>query len=274
MLLRLLKRFFIEGYDFLKQIYLNKFIIWELTKRDFRTQYISNILGLSWAILEPLAMMFILWFVFTFIRSGPKMEIPFALFLLAGLIIYDFFNKALNTATRGISSYGFLISKVSFRAAIIPLVKIASELIMHFIIIIIVAAILIFSGIPVTIYWIQVFYYLFATVFLLIGITWLTSSLVLFFPDVKYIITIVMRVLFFFTPIFWDVKNIPHTMLVYFRINPLFYIVKGYRDSFLYNVPFWKDPVETIYFWGVAMIFFIVGVFVFKRLRPYFAEMV
>jgi ABC-type polysaccharide/polyol phosphate export permease len=63
-------------------------------------------------------------------------------------------------------------------------------------------------------------------------------------------------------------------MLVYFRLNPLYYIVRGYRDSLLYNVPFWKNPVDTIYFWGIALIFFVIGVLVFKRLRPYFAEMV
>lgn len=268
------KTFIHEGIDFLKQIYLNKFIIWELTKRDFKMMYISNLLGLSWAILEPLAMMVILWFVFTFIRSGQATEVPFALFLLAGLIAYDFFNKSLNTATRGISSYGFLINKVNFRAAIIPLVKISSEILMHLIILVIVAIIFIISRIPVTWCWIQVFYYLFATVFLLTGITWLTSSISLFFPDIKYIITIVMRVLFFFTPIFWEIRDIPENMLVYFRLNPLYYIVRGYRDSLLYNVPFWKNPVDTIYFWGIALIFFVIGVLVFKRLRPYFAEMV
>lgn len=273
-LIYLIKRFFIEGADFLKQIYLNKFIIWELTKRDFKSNYVSNVLGLAWAILEPLAMMFVLWFIFTYVRTGRNTEVPFALFLLAGLIAYDLFNKALNSATRGISKYGFLLNKVNFRAAIIPLVKIASEIMLHLIILVIVATILALSGIPITLYWLQVFYYMFAAVFLLVGITWLTSSISLFFPDIKYIITIVMRVLFFFTPIFWEIKNIPANMAIFFRMNPLYYIVKGYRDSFLYGIPFWSNWTDTAYFWGLAAVFFVIGVLVFKRLRPYFAEMV
>lgn len=273
-LIYLIKRFFIEGADFLKQIYLNKFIIWELTKRDFKSNYVSNVLGLAWAILEPLAMMFVLWFIFTYVRTGRNTEVPFALFLLAGLIAYDLFNKALNSATRGISKYGFLLNKVNFRAAIIPLVKIASEIMLHLIILVIVATILALSGIPITLYWLQVFYYMLAAVFLLVGITWLTSSISLFFPDIKYIITIVMRVLFFFTPIFWEIKNIPENMVIFFRLNPLYYIVKGYRDSFLYGVPFWSNWTDTAYFWGLAAVFFVIGVLVFKRLRPYFAEMV
>jgi len=268
----LLKKFILEGVDFLKQIYLNRFIIWELTKRDFRIKYINNLFGLSWAILEPLAMMVILWFIFTYVRTGKSMEFPFALFLLTGLVAYDFFNKTLNTATRSIKSFGFLINKVNFRAAIIPLVKIASEVLIHLIILVIVAGILFLNHIPVTFYWLQVFYYLFAMCAMLIGLTWFTSSISLFFPDINYIITIAMRVLFFFTPIFWDVRSIPENILRYFRMNPLFYIANGYRDSFLYGVPFWKHPQDTLYFWIMTLFFFVLGVLVFKRLRPHFAD--
>lgn len=269
-----LKEFYKEGIDFIRQIYLNRFLIYELTKRDFKVKYINNLFGLSWAVLEPLAMMVILWFVFTYINAGNQSDVPFALFLLSGLILYDFFNKTINSATRGILNYGFLINKVNFRTAIIPLVKISSEVVMHLIIILIVAIILVINSIPITIYWLQLIYYLIATCFLLTGITWFTSSISLFFPDINYIITITMRVLFFFTPIFWKVNDIPPSFLRYFRLNPLFYLVNGYRDSFLYGIPFWHHKADTIYFWSFTFIFLFIGVLVFKRLRPYFAEMV
>jgi len=269
-----IRQFFREGIDFFRQIYLNRFVIVELTKRDFKTKYISNLFGLSWAILEPLAMMVILWFVFTYIRTGRSTEVPFPLFLLTGLIVYDLFNKSINSATRGISNYGFLINKVNFRSAIIPLVKISSEVILHIIILLIVSLILILNGMPVTVYWLLIFYYLFAMIFLLTGITWFTSSISLFFPDIKYIITIIMRVLFFFTPIFWEVKSVPEHLQVYFRLNPLYYLVNGYRDSLLFGVPFWHHMSDTIYYWVISLVFFLIGVVVFKRLRPYFAEMV
>lgn len=269
-----IQRFFIVGYDFLKQIYLNRYIIWELTKRDFRTKYVKNIFGLSWAIIEPLAMMVILWFIFTFVRTGRSTDVPFALFLLTGLIAYDFVNKSINSATRSISSYGFLINKVNFRSAFIPIVKIMSEVYLHVIIIAIVGIILIFNGIPVTFYWLQIVYYLFASIMFLIGLTWLTSSISLFFPDINYIITITMRVLFFFTPIFWDASMVPDKFMIYFRLNPLYYIVSGYRDSFLYKVPFTDHVNEGLYFWGLTAFFFFVGVYVFRKLRPHFADLI
>jgi ABC-type polysaccharide/polyol phosphate export permease len=81
-----------------------------------------------------------------------------------------------------------------------------------------------------------------------------------------------MRVLFFFTPIFWDPKGIPNKFLIFFRFNPLYYIVDGYRDSFLFGVPFWIHRQNTIYFWIITAFLFVMGVFVFKRLRPHFAD--
>lgn len=268
----IIKSLFVEGVDFLKQIYLNRFIIWELTKRDFRVKYINNIFGLSWAILEPLAMMFILWFIFTFVRTTKSSDVPFAAFLLTGLLAYDFFNKTLNSATRSIRSFGFLINKVNFRAAIIPLVSIASEVLINLIVIGIISIILFVSKIPVSLFWLQVFYYLFAMCAMLIGISWFTSSISLFFPDINYIITIVMRVLFFFTPIFWGIESFPSKYQFYFKLNPLYYIVNGYRDSFLFNVPFWEHTEDTLYFWILTTLFLVLGVLVFKRLRPHFAD--
>ena len=267
-----LKQFILEAIDFVKQIYHNRFIIWELTKRDFRIQYIDNLFGLSWAIIEPLAMMLILWFIFTYVRTGRAMEVPFSLFLLTGVVAYDFLNKAINTSTRSLKSFGFLLNKVNFRAAIIPLVKITSEVLIHLIILAIVGIILILNHIPVTIYWLQIFYYLFSMCALLVGVSWLTSSISLFFPDINYIITIIMRVLFFFTPIFWDVSSVPEKFLPFFRLNPLFYIVNGYRESLLFGIPFWIHYLNFYYFWGMTALFFVLGVLVFKRLRPHFAD--
>jgi ABC-type polysaccharide/polyol phosphate export permease len=268
-------RIFSEAIDFFKQIYYNRNVIHELTKRDFRSKYITNLLGMSWAIIEPLAMMLVLYVVFTYLRSShPISQVPFALYLLTGLICYDFFNKTINSASKSIKDFSFLIRKVKFRIAILPMVKISSEVLIHFIILAIVMIILIFGKIPVTLAWIQVFYYLFASIVLLIGISWLTASLSLFVPDIKYIITIVMRVLFFFTPIFWSSDNVSGTFKIVLELNPLYYLVTGYRDSLLFNIPFWEKPEQTLIYWGVTFVFMALGIFTFKRLRPHFADVV
>jgi lipopolysaccharide transport system permease protein len=268
----LIERIYLEAKDFFHEIRTKRTLIFELTKRDFKVKYSANLFGLTWAIIEPLAMMAILWIVFTYLRAGTTTKIPFTLFLLTGIMAYDFFNKTLNATVRSIKAYSFLIQKVNFRMAIIPIVKILSEIFIHLIVLVIVLIIIILSNQPVSLYWLQVFYYMFASIVLLIGISWATSSIALFFPDITYIITIMMRLAFFFTPIFWSAENMTSNYAIYLRLNPLYYIVTGYRDSLLNHVGFWEKPGETLVYWTLTIVFLILGIIVFKRLRPHFAD--
>jgi len=271
----LIRQFFLEGIDFLKQMFTNRSLIFELTKRDFKTKYTENFFGLTWAILEPLAMMLIMWLVFTkFFSTGKVLEYPFYLYMFTGLVAFDFFNNALNQGTRSIRDFSFLVKQVNFRIAILPMIYILSELIIQLLVLLIVVGFCLFNKIYPTIYWLQIIYFIFAACFLLTGITWLTSSVLLFFPDIYYIISIVMRALFFMSPIFWVPSAIPNKFMLFVKLNPIFYLVEGYRMCFLYNKPFWSDPNGTLYFWVISGMVFLLGIFTFKKLRPHFADVI
>ena len=269
------KRFISEGVDFLQQLYQNRYLIYRLTNRDFNNKYIRNYFGLGWAILDPLAFIVILFFVFN-MRFGGRdaLGVPYITYLIAGYIAYDFFSYVLHNATNSISEYSWLLTKVNFRVAILPLVKILSGLQMHCIILLIATIIFIIEKITISFYWLQVFYYIFSLCIFLTGIAWFTSSINLFFPDIKNITNILIRILFFLTPLFWHMEGLPKTYATILKINPLFYIVNGYRDSFLYGIAFWKHPSLTIYFWGVTLFLLILGISVFKKLRPHFADVI
>lgn len=271
----MLKRTFIEGADFFKQLYINRQLISELTKREFKTHYADNLFGLLWALIEPLAMMVILWFVFSYLQSGPaNNNIPYSLYLLSAIIAYDFFNKSINKGASSIKQYSFLVKTVNFRIATIPIIVISAELIIHLIVIGILLTLLIINGIYPNPTWLQLPYFVLAQYVLLVGISWFTGAIAPFFPDMSYIITIVMRVLFFMTPIFWDPSKMGGNFAFIVKLNPFAYIVNGYRDSVLYNIPFWNHPCQTLYFWAFTGIIYIIGIIVFKRLRPHFADVV
>lgn len=271
-----INQFFLEGIDFIKQITLNRKIIFELTRRDFKTKYTENYFGLLWAILEPLAMMVTLWLVFSSVlkSGGQADQMPYPLYLISGLIAYDFFNKSLNNGTKSVKIFSFLIKQVNFRIAILPLIPILSELLIQAVNIGIVMIFCLLSGVYPSWYWFQLLYYLFAACFLLVGLTWITSSILPFFPDIQFIITIAMRLLFFLTPIFWVTSTIPEKFLIILKLNPLMYIVEGYRNSLVFAKPFWDDPVGTLFFWSISLIIFFAGILVFKKLRPHFADVV
>ena len=123
-------------------------------------------------------------------------------------------------------------------------------------------------------FWIQTLYYLFALMVLMISTGWLTSSIYLFFPDICNIVSIITLLMFFLTPIFWNINGLlPRDQLI-LKFNPLYYIINGYRDSFLYITSFWDHPALTHYFWAVCLVFLVAVVAVFKKLGPHFADVV
>ena len=264
-----------ESINFITHIYSNRYLVYELTRRDFKQKYVSNVLGLAWAILDPLAMMVIFWLIFGLgFRSGRDTGVPFIAYLITGLMAYQCFQGALSQATGSIKAYSFLLRKVDFRVSIIPLVKIFSEFFVHFIVVIVMIAILLLNGIYPTFYWLQFFYYMFAMGILLLGLSWFSSAVSLFFPDIQNIIGILLRFFFYLTPIFWNIEIMPKKILWLLKLNPMYYIVNGYRDSFLYNRGFWEEPVLGIYFWGISAIALGIGITVFVKLKPHFTDVV
>lgn len=269
------KTLLLDGYSFFREIFRSKHMICQLTKRDFNARYIQNVLGLAWAILDPLFFVLILWFVFSTLRSGNTVgSIPLIAYLLTGLIPFMFFSDVLSSSTSSIKNYSFLISKVNFRIALLPLVKLLSGIMIHCIVFCVGAIILIIKGIYPSIWWFQVLYFMFAAALLLLGISWLTSAISVFLPDTANIINIIIKFLFYLTPIFWEMNHFPAKYQIILKLNPLYYIVNGYRNSLIYHKSFWNEPIITIYYWLFSFVFLIIGVSSFKKLRPHFADVV
>ena len=260
--------------NFIAELYKNHYIILELTKRDFKTKYLGSYLGIIWAFVHPTVYIAIVWFVFQFaFKTQPMDKFPFVLWMLAGIIPWFFFSESLQSATGSILENSFLVKKVAFSMGMLPLVKIFSALIIHSFFIVVIFVMFLAYGYPPSIYNIQVFYYLFATIVLLLGVSWLTSSLTLFLKDTGQIVAMILQFAFWLTPIFWSSKSLSDRVLNLIKLNPVYYIVEGYREAFIYKTWFWeKHYMLTLYFWLVTGFFFVLGAVVFRRLRPHFAD--
>jgi ABC-type polysaccharide/polyol phosphate export permease len=271
--MQLILQFFRESIDFLYQLFLNRHLIVTLSIRDFQKKYIRDAFGFLWAILDPLAFITILYFVFRSRYGATNPEpVPFQIYLITGHIAYDMFSGTMPGITMVIQEHSFLLKKINFRIAILPIVSVISRLFVHSFVLLIGFAILLLNHIYPSVYWLQLLYYIFALSILLISLGWLTSSLYLFFPDISNIVGISTRALFFLTPIFWNINGLPSNEQFLLKFNPLYYIVIGYRDSLTNETWFWDHPLLTIYYWSVCLIFFIIGAIVFKKLRPHFAD--
>lgn len=102
-----------------------------------------------------------------------------------------------------------------------------------------------------------------------------TSAIVVFFRDLTQIINIILQVGVWLTPIMWDLESVmaDHPFFIQlFKINPMYYIVTGYRDSMLGKVSILAHVNWGIYFWIVTLLLFGIGTLIFKRLKPHFAD--
>lgn len=260
-------------FCFLKELITKRESISELTKRDFKNGYLGSYLGLVWAFILPLANVFIFWFVFQIgFKSRPVSNFPFILWYMTGLIIWNFFNDSISSGMNAVTQYGFVVKKVSFSIGLLPVIKILSALLIHlFFIFVIIVLFMLYGQMP-NLYYFQVVYYLVAAFLFALGMSWFTSAVVLFFRDLRQIISILLQFGFFLTPIFWSLNILPKNLQLYMKLNPVFYIIEGYRDCFINRIWFWEHWGMTIYFWGITTVVFILGAVVFRRLRPYFAD--
>jgi len=262
--------------DFLKSIFQNKKLLIELTKNDFKQRFVGNFLGIFWAFIQPAVSVLVMWFVFQVgFKSQPIGNMPFILWLVAGMFPWFFFADGLQNGTNAIMTNSFLIKKVVFRASLLPIIPLSSALVVHVFFILVMFGMFVYYGFMPQLYWLQIIYYLFATYVLMLGLTWLTSSVVVFFKDMGQLVGIVIQIGFWATPIFWSMTRIPQKYHVFIELNPMVYIIQGYRNSMIHHKWFWSNTHllhMTLYFWGITAVIFILGAFTFRRLRPHFAD--
>jgi ABC-type polysaccharide/polyol phosphate export permease len=259
--------------QFFIDILQNRDLLWNLTKKDLKQRYLGSYLGILWAFIQPVISVMIFWFVFQIgFKSMPVDNFPFILWLVCGMFPWFFISDSVSSATDSIISNSYLVKKVVFRVSLLPIVKLLAAMVVHLFFVAILFLMFGFYGYFPTIYNLQVFYYLFAMFCMLLGLSWLTSALVVFLKDIGQIVGMLLQFGFWGTPIFWSLKMIPNEYAVFLKLNPAYYIIEGYRNSFIYEKWFWQDWHLTIYYWIVTLLIMFVGAIAFRKLRPHFAD--
>lgn len=261
------------NFPFFKIVFNKKKLIISLAKREFASNYVGSFFGFIWAFINPLVTIFVFWVIFSVgFKVEPVKDVPFVVWLTAGMAVWFVFAEIVSGSTRAVVENSMLIKKTLFPANILPIVKTISSLISHGIFLLILIGLLVFEKMPASIYFCQSFYYLLCVVILALGLGWGLAALQVFLRDTGQMVGVVLQLGFWITPIFWDLQIMPVELQKYFKLNPMYYIVQGYRESFVYFTPFWHHPYQTLYFWGITLIILFSGVFLFKKLRPQFAD--
>ena len=252
--------------ELIRDLYRNKRLILKLSKNDFKTRFAGSYLGIIWAFIQPVVTVVVYWFVFekglkvgnTVTKDG--LAVPFVLWLTSGLVPWFFFSEALNNGTNALIEYKYLVQKVVFNISVLPVIKILSALYVHvFFVLFTVVLFACYGNFP-DLYMLQIVYYSF----------WM--FVLVFFKDLTQIINIILQVGMWATPIMWQLSIVDAKWQFFFKLNPIYYIVNGYREAFIDKVWFFEEWKLTLYFWIVVAALFAFGSFVFKRLKVHFAD--
>lgn len=262
-------------YRFIKISLNNMDLIKSLSKNDFKSRYASSYLGIVWGFIHPLITICVYWFVFQVgFRSTDVGNVPFILWFIAGIIPWFYFSEALPSSSNSLLEYSYLVKKVVFKIEVLPTVKVISSLFVHLFFIVFIYAIMIAYGMYPSLCSLQFIYYSAAMVALVFAISIFTSCVILFFRDLGQIIGIIINVGFWATPIGWQLGMLPSSVARLFKLNPMYYIVTGYRDSFIDKIYIWQRPYETLYFWAFCIVVICIGVKMFRKLKPHFSDVI
>ena len=256
-----------------KKIFSDISFLWQFSLDDFKGKYAGSFAGAAWAVVQPLTTIVLYWFVFQKgFRSQPVTDVPFILWLIAGLLPWLFFSDVIANTTPSMVEYSYLVKKVKFNIDILPLVKIISGVLVHLILVAFMIGMFIAYGFKIDRYYLQIPYYLLYMLLLLAGISYFVNTLYVFFRDTVQIVAILLQVCFWTTPIVWSIDIMSGTIQRIVSKTPFYYMVTGYRDIFVNKKWFFEYGVWNIYFWGIAILVFIIGITTFNKCRKHFAD--
>jgi ABC-type polysaccharide/polyol phosphate export permease len=267
----------------LEELYHYRYLLKNLVIRDLKARYKNSVLGILWSLLNPLALMLVFTLLFTVMSDNTTRQYP--VFVLVGLIPWNFFSGSLTSGTTSIIGSAPLLKKVYFPRELLTTSAVLSNLVNFFFAFLVLILFLYLFDIGLTVHALWVPAILLTQLIFTLGLCFLLGSLTVFYRDVLMILEVVMLAWFFLTPIFYSLEIFGQTQTllgitfdpaqVMRWINPMASIIDGYRTVLWGTTESGPAPMNPIYLlrtFVTAVIVLGIGYAVFNRLNPLFGE--
>lgn len=247
-------------------------LLLELVKREIKAKYKQSVLGYAWVILVPLIHLIVLTVVFSYLVRIPTGGIPYQVFLFVALVPWMFTANAISAATSSPLINSSLITKIYLPREIFPLSAVFAKTVDLVLSVIILLIILAIFKIPLqsTLIFIPLIFVV--QTLLILGVSFILSSINVFFRDVENILGIFLMVWMYLTPVIYPPELIPDYLMPFFNLNPMMGIVNAYRNVILHGVP----PPATSFSYAVvfSLIVFFLGFIIYRKRSRYFADVI
>jgi lipopolysaccharide transport system permease protein len=252
-------------------------LVYQLTLRDILARYRGSLLGVLWALLQPILMLLIYTFVFTQIfqarwmgTPGAATEAGFALVLFMGMIVHGFFAECLGRAPGLITENANYVKKVVFPLEILPWVALNAVLLHTLIYCMVFVIFLAVSGASVHVTVIALPLVFVPLILFTIGFMWLIAALGVFLRDVTYVVTFITSLLLFLSPVFYPLAIVPERFRGLIAANPLTFFIEQARDVSLWGK--WPDWVLLGVWLAITALFAYLALRWFEHARKGFAD--
>ena len=244
------------------------FLIW----RDIKVRYAQSVLGVGWAVIQPVFLMIVFTLVFGRLARLDSDGAPYAIFSYVALVPWTYFSNALTDSTTSLVQNSALITKVYFPRIILPLSAILSKLIDFAIALILVIVLLVwYETVPnVGVAVIPLLVLLMILTAAGLGI-WL-ASLAIQYRDIKYALTFIIQMLMFASPVVYPLNMVPERYQFLYSLNPMVGVIEGFRSAFLTTNPMPWNPIAIGFCVAIALL--VAGTFYFRRSEESFADVV
>jgi ABC-type polysaccharide/polyol phosphate export permease len=245
------------------------FALRSLLLKDFRLRYRNMSLGIGWSLANPLVMMGVLTFVFTRIYPNPP-EGNYPIFVLCGIIPFNFFTLAWATATTSLVDNAALIKRTRFPREIVPVTTVLGNVLHYLIQLGLLLALVLAFGRGVHVYWLYLPLVIALEILFVIGLALAFSAVDVYIRDTRYVVESFNLVFFWLVPIFYSFTIIPQQYHVYYRFNPIAAVVLAFRNVLIHGQPPGGSILLNLAL--VSAISLLVGVLVFERLKKRFYD--
>ena len=255
----------------LKELWAYRELLMVLAQRDIKVRYKQTVLGVAWAVIQPLATMLLFSLVFGRLAKIPSDGLPYPIFVYAGLLPWTFFANAISTSGNSLVGQQHLISKVYFPRLIIPLSSIGTGLIDFAIAALILLAMMVYYGIGWSFNLLAVPFLGVAVIFISLGVGTLLSALTVSYRDFRFVIPFMVQFWMWATPVVYPASMFPEEWQWVLFLNPMAGLIEGFRSAFLGRPFDWPGIGISL---TVAVLLFLLGIFYFEKMERRFADII
>lgn len=255
----------------LQELWAYRELIASFTLRDIKLRYKQTGLGVAWAILQPLLTMIIFTIIFGVFANIPSEGVPYPIFVLAALLPWFLFAEGLTRSTTSMVANANIMTKVYFPRMIMPLSSIISPLIDFAVSMVIFFALMIYYGFVPTINIIFLPLFILLALATSLGVGLWLSALNVKYRDFQYTVPFIIQIWMFASPVVYASTLVPESMRVWYGLNPMAGVIEGFRWALIGT-----DAPNAMIFvsFAVVIVILITGMFYFRKMEQYYADIV